>query len=293
VRHWSHNTDPRLRRLERALAESPNDVELQHAFMIAKVHAGELPELAAERLIPGRPVQPWQWVPASYVLLEAVRIGREAEWQQGMVGIRWMGPEEVLPSWGLDSGLELIGHPGGQANYFSPLDYTRVYVGARSTGWRELQGIADATFGELHDVQSPEYFRHVLNVIPPRWIPGLTDVEGWGIPRSLGGPRIAYADKLAPEQSSKIGSPDDYDGRMPDAHDPQMLLFASQRVVRSGRRVRTFVPPSGRARGHWRRSPGERSLQQAGPLLDVRLIDRVRIMERRGRKWSSRGRKWV
>jgi hypothetical protein len=287
--------------------------------MIAKVHAGELPELAAERLIPGRPVQPWQWVPASYVLLEAERIGRETEWQQGRVEIRWMSPEEVrrlqfpesdpsghsvpgggyvgpatmLPSWGLDSGLELIGHPGGQANYFSPLDYTRVYVGARSTGWRELQGIADATFGELHDVQSPEYFRHVLNVIPPRWIPGLTDVEGWGIPRSLGGPRIAYADKLAPEQSSKIGSPDDYDGRMPDAHDPQMLLFASQRVVRSGRRVRTFVPPSGRARGHWRRSPGERSLQQAGPLLDVRLIDRVRIMERRGRKWSSRGRKWV
>jgi len=62
--------------------------------MHATVRSGGLPEEAIRRLVPGRPVQPWQWSPASYVLLEAERIGRESNWQEGRVEIEWINPQE-------------------------------------------------------------------------------------------------------------------------------------------------------------------------------------------------------
>jgi hypothetical protein len=300
MRHWHRNSDPRLRDLERQLSASPNDVELQHALMIAKVRAGELPPLAAERLVPNRPVQPWQWVPASYVLLEAEQLGRESGWQEGKVEIEWSSSWEAshrfprpcpsdpaqIPAFGIEgeraqaAGVSVrfgsfLREP--DPIYYPAKPYAKAFVGAIPTDYERSQIIAGIAPTNVHNAEP-------LAFLPSRWIPGLDHATAFeakaqhGSRRSRHGPETrgtvmhAYMPEPGAQGEAITVDPATYTGSYPDVYDPQMLLFASLRVVRSGRHLRGEPAP-------------HRNLQRKGPLLDVRLINRVRIMEKRGRRW--------
>jgi hypothetical protein len=318
VRRWRRNADPRLRDLERQLSASPNDVDLQHALMIAKVRAGELPPYAADRLIPGRPVQPWQWVPASYVLLEAEQLGRRTAWREGKVEIEWIsvdqqmrlthgdelvdtgivfdapevyGPSASIPAFGFEGEraqqdgarkAPVIGEEEDPV-YYDKTRYTKTYVGARETDWEHAQIIAGFDPQDPPaPLGSPDRNAYVLDVLPPRWIPGLTDVVGWEVRRDPFAIFYVDSDVSWGAEEPGLGGPKDYRGGYPDAHDPQMLLYASRRVTQRGT-----------ASSRWSHTPHVgvlRNLVKSGPLLDVRLIRRVRIMRpiptKRGTRWK-------
>jgi hypothetical protein len=303
MRHYRRNADPRLRDLQRRLAESPADIELQHATLIATVRAGELPHEAAERLTPNRPVQPWQWIPASYVLLAAERLGRESEWQEGKVQIDWISdarlmeltfgddpgqkyrdaslyPAASLPYWGIEGERAMVAgarkasmtHPEDWT-YFNPAPYRKTFVGAHTVDWDHTRIIAGLDpKGSPAPSPSQEYQDYVLSALPPRWIPNLDHLAATEDMRDATPGWPIYLDDVW--TARKFGEP--YSGPYPDAYDPQVLLYAARRVVRKGRSRHALA----RFRG------GERALQQGGgPLLDVRLINRVRIMEKRGKRW--------
>jgi hypothetical protein len=285
------NPDERTRQLERALAAAPTDVELQQRLIRARARAGDLPSEAVERLIPYRPVQPWQFNPISYVLLEAERIGRESEWREGKVEIEWVEPEQhhpevygashQLPYWGASTGELLVSN---EVNYFDPRQLTKFYVGSRDTNWEEVQRLSGLDHTDDHgEVGSPEYMHYVLSVLPPRWIPNLSLQEAWSASLQEGGGDTRYGAArplvIDPESEDGIysGRVQDYVGCCPDAYDPQRLLCAGERISRR-------IVPSTRLRYRHERE-WYRTLQTSGPLLDVRLIKSVRIMQKRGRRW--------
>jgi hypothetical protein len=291
-------SDRRLRQLERALFENPHDLQLQHATFTETLRVGLLPSAAWDNYTPllesGRPVQPWQWVPASYVLLEAEREGRHTEWRAGKVEIEWARPGPV-PAWGLEaeSLLQAIeGRVGwawqlqqsvGDVRYFPQDKVTKVFVGAVPADYtttRIVAGVdpaANPIAGVYRNAPLPE---EILAVFPSRHVPGLNDREAIKAKlRGLDGSWQGYHHTRMPEPGYEAETqktvydggeiPPPYTGSFPDVYDPQMLL-------RGFSRVRTSGP-----RGSRRRDPGK------GPLLDVRLIKRVRIMRRKKRGgWS-------
>ncbi len=280
------NPDDRTQRLRRALSADPGDVEVQHALLASMARSGELPPEAVERAIPGRPIMPWQFVPVSYLLLEAERIGRATEWAEGRVEAEWItGVRGAQPGSVPIDGASTLSLSRAEAP-------PKFYVGLRSTRWRGLQVIAGVPLDDLeNDERGPEQFARRKEMIPARWIPALGLNEGcWAeeddvrrlrryLIRDRSIPRF-YAEEIA-EHGLSVDirhdcrprpQPQAYAGPYPDLHEPQVLLYAAPRYSTMNKDV-------GREQ-QWR------SLGY-GPLLDVRLIKRARIMIRRGRAWKN------
>jgi hypothetical protein len=184
----------------------------------------------------------------------------------------------MLPYWGMSTGPIVV---SDEVNYFHPSVHIRAYVGARAVDWETAQRIAGLDHTDEHGAYgSPEYSDYVLSVLPPRWTPNLDHFEAEQARIQAGGgergiPPV-YLD-LPEEWDHLEAGPSDYRGCCPDVYDPQMLLFAATRIT-------SKIVPSTRLKYRHERKR-YRALRPFGPLLDVRLIKRVRIMQKRGKRW--------
>jgi hypothetical protein len=273
------------------MVESPGDVTLHHAVFTEMLRVGELPERAwinYESLQGGRPIQPWQWIPASYVLLEAEEVGRHTEWRAGKVEIEWAGTGAFFPSipaWGLDAErlLDPIDREAGwtwrhrraigDRRRYDALGVgtSKLFVSARPVDYTQSAIVAGINPDDVVRQDGME----ALDFFPARFVPGLAERSALRAKLALATASSGYMHIRVPEPGVEpgghfdvVGHPAPYTGSFPDVFDPQMLLQGFARIKTLG---------SGENR---RRVPGE------GPLLDVRLIKRVRIMERVKGRWS-------
>jgi hypothetical protein len=222
-------------------------------------------------------------VPASYVLLEAERIGAETNWTEGKVEAEWAAdrsqPSRFLHGYVKGDGLD----PLSLSRHEAP---KRFFVGFISANWHGLQSISGVPDDEIQrdeDAPHEAELARRLAMTPAHWVPALGLDEGcraqMGLPALALPPSRFFADEVAkggvtirtrrdcPAHAGHAGHESfPYPGPYPDSHVPQMLLYAAPGYTTS-------------------RSIG-RHLKD-GPLLDVRMLRNVRILRKRGKKWTK------
>lgn len=292
--------DERLQRLERELAAFPNDVDLQHAVIRERVRIGEFLPIALEYLFENKPVLPWQFNAISYVFLEAERLGRNTNYEEGRVEVIWR-PEALVhgaiasrrvPKWGLDQSPDF--EVDWTPTHTRALE--RFYVVTSRTNLIDMEIMAGLSSDEISALRVPNadsYGRRPFSLeldrrfIPPRHVPALHLIEGCRAQYTHGG-------ELTPEHSASIPRffLDKLEGRTQyygsDRYDCRHDRMPYNKLIRqeySGDYPELHMPQ--RALQAVRSNKGY--ADDTSFYLDVRMFEAARIMRRvgRGRRWKN------